>query len=96
MNNNKYEKEKFEYYIDNRERKKREKIYVLITIIIGIAFELLVYAMHVNFPSGMIAGIPVFAVAVWTLILAHYILFLILGGAWVLLLKDDDLKDWNK
>ncbi len=91
-----YDEKRFEYYIKDPERIRREKIYAVLTLIIGIAFEILVYYMHVSYPRILIGGIPVFALMVWTLIVVHYIVFLIWGGAWALMLKDDASQEWNK
>lgn len=91
-----YEKKKFNYYITNPERIQREKIYAVLTLIIGIAFEILVYYMHVNYPVSLLGGIPVFALIVWILVAAHYIIFLFIGGSWALDLKNDALQEWNK
>jgi hypothetical protein len=91
-----YESDMFRYYILDPNRKSREKIYVILTIILGILFEIMVYSMQKNFPDSIIAGIPVFALIVWILIVADYIIFIILGGAWVLDLKNDVKKEWNK
>ena len=92
----KYDAEKYEFYITNSEKNRRQKIYAVLTLIIGVLFELLVYYMHVSFPNSLIGGIPVFAVIVWSLIVIHYVVFLVIGGSWALDLKNDELQEWNR
>lgn len=96
MDTKKYDAEKYEFYIKNVEKNRRQKIYAVLTLIIGILFELLVYYMHANFPNSLVGGIPVFAVIVWSLIVIHYVVFLLIGGSWALDLKNDELQGWNK
>jgi hypothetical protein len=44
----------------------------------------------------LIGGIPVFAVIVWSLVVIHYVVFLVIGGSWALDLKNDELQEWNR
>lgn len=93
---NNYNEEKFLYYIKNTERIQREKIYTGLTFVIGIAFEILVYFMHVSYPDSLFGGIPVIALIIWTLVVLHYVGFLYFGGTWMLGIKQNSLQSWNK
>jgi uncharacterized membrane protein len=96
MDTKKYDAEKYEFYIKNAKKNRRQKIYAVLTLIIGVLFELLVYYMHVSFPNSLIGGIPVFAVIVWSLVVIHYGVFLGIGGSGALDLKNDELQEWNR
>ena len=93
MNTKKYDAENI-VFISRMQKNRRQKIYAVLTLIIGVVFELLVYYMR-SFKS-LIGGIPVFAVIVWSLVVIHYAVFLVIGGSWALDLKNDELQEWNR
>lgn len=87
----------FHYYILDPKRRNREKKYALIYIICSIAFIIFVIAMYSvsSFDGVYIGSVPVIAPICWAIILISYIFLVVIGGSWVLDLKNDAEQPWT-
>lgn len=84
-------KEPVGYNVTDPARLARERKYFSILVATAIGFIIFVVGMYAASPlETRVLGVPLVAVLCWSIIVLHYLLFIVWGGAWVLGLRSRD------